>query len=186
MMLAIEDRLKEKDIQVELRDKGLAFIPASNMDDSIRGVLAAEGRGLYRVALEIRDSLQALGLEAEGNPTGWKALHKRLATKWPVDDPYHWDAYGYLVTWSGALLMRTTALSALRHALMRDEKAGRLADISFTDRLIPNAERRLVSTCILWPDIREKVMSLRLGRRIKQDRPETNGGPNGGQNRLSI
>ena len=70
MMLAIEDRLKEKDIQVELRDKGLAFIPASNMDDSIRGVLAAEGRGLYRVALEIRDRLQTLGLEAEGNPQG--------------------------------------------------------------------------------------------------------------------
>ena len=176
MMLAIEDRLKEKDIQVELRDKGLAFIPASNMDDSIRGVLAAEGRGLYRVALEIRDRLQTLGLEAEGNPTGWKALHKRLTTKWPVDDPYHWDAYGYLVTWSGALLMRTTALIALRHALMRDEKAGRQADISFTDRLIPNAERRLVSTCILWPSIRKKIMSLRLVRRIKQDRPETNGG----------
>jgi hypothetical protein len=57
MMLAIEDRLKEKDIQVELRDKGLAFIPASNMDDSIRGVLAAEGRGLYRVVLEIRGRL---------------------------------------------------------------------------------------------------------------------------------
>ena len=56
-MLAIEDRLKEKDIQVELRDKGLAFIPASNMDDSMRGVLAAEGRGLYRVVLEIRGRL---------------------------------------------------------------------------------------------------------------------------------
>ena len=176
MMLAIEDRLKEKDIQVELRDKGLAFIPANNMDDSIRGVLAAEGRGLYRVALEIRDSLQALGLEAEGNPTGWKALHKRLTTKWPVDDPYHWDAYGYLVTWSGALLMRTTALSALKRPLPHDVKQGREADISFATRLIPNAERRLVSTCILWPGIRKKIMRLRLGRRIKQDRPETNGG----------
>ena len=78
--------------------------------------------------------------------------------------------------------MRTTALSALNRPLMRDEKAGRLADISFTDRLIPNAERRLVSTCILWPDIREKVMSLRLGRRIKQDHPGTSGGQTGGQN----
>jgi hypothetical protein len=28
--------------------RGLPTIPASNMDDSIRGVLVAEGRGLYK------------------------------------------------------------------------------------------------------------------------------------------
>ena len=64
MMLAIEDRLKEKDIQVELRDKGLAFIPASNMDDSIREVLAAEGRGLYIVVL--RDTWPPPGPRSTG------------------------------------------------------------------------------------------------------------------------
>ena len=72
--------------------------------------------------------------------------------------------------------MRTTALSALKRPLPYDVKQGREADISFATRLIPNAERRLVSTCILWPGIRKKIMRLRLGRRIKQDRPETNGG----------
>ena len=165
MTLTLEKQLLDKAIQVELRDKGLAFIPKSNMDDDLREVLATEGKGLYRVALEVHARLQALGVEAEGNPTGWKALHKRITAKWPWDDPDHFDAYGHLVSWVGAWLIRTRALNTLRtkRPMEFDEKLARKADISFTDRLIPNSERRLVSTCILWPEVRKKVMELKLG-----------------------
>jgi hypothetical protein len=167
MTLAIEEQLKDKAIQVELRDKGLAFITKSNMDDGLREMLATEGKDLYRMALEVHASLQVLAVAAEGNPTGWKALNKRITAKWPWDNPNHLDAYGHLVSWSGAWFMRTRALTALRgknRALTHDEKMARKADISFMDRLIPNSERRLVSTCILWPGIRENVLRLKVGK----------------------
>ena len=70
-----------------------------------------------------------------------------------------WD----VVIWSGAYLLRTRALKALARPLPDSEKGGKLADVSFTDRLIPASEHRLVSTCILWPDIRLKIMQLPTG-----------------------
>ena len=171
-MIAIEERLKEKAIHVELRATGLAFIPKSNLDDDLREELATAGRILYNVALDIRARLKALRVEAEGNPADWKAIHKRITAGWPWDTPYHFDAYGQLVSWVGALLMRTTAMHALTRSLTDAERGGRQADISFTDRLVPGTAQRLVSTCILWPSIRKRVMGLKVGgKETKQNAP---------------
>jgi hypothetical protein len=38
-----------------------------------------------------------------------------------------------------------------------------VADITFTQRLIPMAERQLISVAMLWPEVRDKVMCLSLG-----------------------
>tara|TARA_R100001086_G_scaffold213841_1_gene129835 strand:+ start:394 stop:996 length:603 start_codon:yes stop_codon:yes gene_type:complete len=165
-MLAIEDRLKAKAIRVELTERGLAFIPKANMDDNIRGALATEGKRLFEDAIAVRSHLQALSKDAESSPGPWKARHDRLTAKWPWDDPDRFDAYAHLVAWSGAWLMRTTALNALtmrkgKRPLSDPEKGGKRADISFSARWIPNAERRLVGACILWPFIRKKVMGLK-------------------------
>jgi len=169
-MTAIEQSLKDKNIRVELRDGGLAFIPKSNMDDSIREVIAAEGKGLYKVALEIRDRLQVLGKEAQEKPAAWKRLHYQLTAKWSHADPAYWDAYGDLISWVAAWLMRVIALSALEHPLLDAVTEGRKADLSFTARWIPNAERRLISTSILWPEIRKKVMNITMSSKQSIDK----------------
>ena len=166
MTTAIEDRLKKLDIQVELRDKGLAFIPGSKLDDDLREVLETEGKGLYRMAREISERLQLLGERADSDPEGWKAVHKRIMSNWPWDYQAHNHAYSHLVSWVGALLMRTTALNALgpnrKRPLTGAQRLGRMADISFTDRLIPITQRRLINTCILWPDIRGTIMRMKI------------------------
>jgi hypothetical protein len=164
MSVTIEEQLRDKAIQVELLDTGLAFIPKRNMDDGIRAVLATEGKGLYEAAIEVRDRLAVLGQEAVSNPTDWKALHKRITAKWPIDTAAHFDAYSHLVGWIGVWLMRTTALNKLKQPLLADVLAGRKADISFTGRVLPQLEQQLVGICILWPDIRKKVLGLSLGR----------------------
>ena len=164
MSVTIEEQLRDKAIQVELLDTGLAFIPKRNMDDGIRAVLATEGEGLYEAAKEVRDRLAALGQEAVSNPTAWKALHTRLAAKWPRDTAAHFDAYAHLVGWAGIWLMRITALNKLKQPLLADVLDGRKADISFTGKILPLLEQQLVGICILWPDIRKKVLGLSLGR----------------------
>ena len=163
MATAIEDLLKEKGIKVLLQEGALAFTPAKDVDESLRGMLATEAKTLYRVALEVRDHLQALSRASEANPMAWKALHSRLTRHWP-DDPATNRVHAHLVSWSAACLMHTEATRALKRTLTPNVRGGRLADLSFSSRWIPTAERQLVSTALLWPDIREKIMSLQVRR----------------------
>ena len=85
-----------------------------------------------------------------------------------MDTPTHFDAYGYLVAWSGALLMRSKAIKAIKRSLPLAELNGRKADISWTGRFLPVVERKLVGVCILWTDVRRKVVGLTVDKKPKK------------------
>ena len=132
--------------------------PALSMDSALNELNALIAHPYEE---EVRGHLQYLRQTSEANPMGWKALHGRLTRHWP-DDPARNRVYAHLVSWSAACLMHTEATRALKRTLTPNVRGGRLADLSFSSRWIPTAERQLVSTALLWPDIREKIMSLRV------------------------
>ena len=167
------ENLRQKGITVGIEKDGvyeyLDFSPRSAIDRELEESLNSEISEIYLIGLEVSNHLINLRLE-DGTYRKWKTLHEKLVRGWPKRSEsteelnQNLKIYAHLVSWSASCLMYVRAKSKLKNRSSLDwrEIGGYMADASFASRWIPIAERRLVSTSVLWPAIREKVLLLKL------------------------
>ena len=145
----LSDLLRESNVEtVELGDRSLAFIPASNMPQELKDALAEEGIVLYKEAKDLQTKLEYMRAKFSGKR--WKAIHSRLTKlkEWPFDSPDKYIAYNDLVVW---------VAGCLRVAEAKDS-----ADVSWATRNLDNLwQSKLISTAMLWPFILTKLKAIR-------------------------
>ena len=150
MTLELSNLLRESKIErVNLSHNKLGFVPADNIDQNLREVLAEQGVNLYREARELKDNLDLM--RAQFSPKRWQGIHGRLTklNEWPFEEVDKYIAYNDLVVWVAGC--------------MRVAEAKNSADVSFYGRnLDEHWQDRLISTAMLWPFILKKLKAIKV------------------------
>jgi hypothetical protein len=150
MTVLLSDLLRQSNVEtVELLERTLAFIPASNVNQGVKDALAEQGVSFYREARELKDKLELM--RAKFSPKRWQGIHGRLTKlkEWPFEIPAMYIAYNDLAVWVSGC--------------MRVAEAKNPADVSFYSRNLDGLwQAKLISTALLWPFILKKLKAIKV------------------------
>jgi len=151
--------IREKGLRIVFLDHAILFSPEDALDDEAKAILVGEAKALHKRGVDVRRHLVEVVANKMNDPGRWERLHRKLA-KQGVNEGQ--DSQGLLVSWVGAQLRMATASRRLgKPNVPANERGGRLADLTWSTRLIPSLERRLVAAAILSPSLQHRVMALR-------------------------
>ena len=154
--------IRERGLRVDFLDHAILFSPEDALDEEAKAILVGEAKALHKRGAAVRRHLGELVANKANDPKRWERLHHKLV-KQGVDAGQ--DSQGLLVSWVGSHLRMATAGKRLsKPNVPSPERGGRLADLTWSTRLIPSLERRLVSAAILSPTLHRRVMGLRTRR----------------------
>ena len=163
-VIDIAERLKNAGVVVGLEDGALVFSPAGNIDPGLRAALESQKMYLYSQALELRKQLQVLQHGIQKNPREWGIIHNRLAAQYRIHGPMS-NQYTHLVSWLYGCKMLAEALNTV--ALLPDNapeerRAHWDTELAYAADWVAKSGGRLVSTCLIWSDINNIVMGIKL------------------------
>ena len=146
----ISDLLRESNVEkIELGERTLAFIPASNINQGVRDALPVEGVIFYREARRLKDHLELM--RAKFSAKRWQGIHGRLTKikEWPFESPEKYVAYNDLVVWVAGC--------------MRVAEAKNSSDVSWATRNLDTLwQSKLISSAMLWPFILTKLKAIKV------------------------
>lgn len=153
------DRIVEAGVSVVWRDDSLDFSPSSLLDEDLTSTIRDEAVRLHALGLEASERLDEVAQRRGRDPRRWQSTHKTLCERWPAESP---SGYDLLVAWVGACLRTAVAQHRLDgNQADHTERASKRADLTWGQRLIPQLQRRLVSTSILTPWLHKQIMRMR-------------------------
>ena len=91
----------------------------------------------------------------------WQAIHNELADQIKLHGPLG-KQHTHLASWLYACLMHAKSLEALSETLTDNAREIGNQELEYAEEWVASAENKLVSTCLEWPAVGERVLRLRL------------------------